>query len=40
MKSFQNLYIGLEMEVVKSFFSIYSPGGHFVNRAERFEQFW
>ena len=34
MKLFQNLYTGLAEEDVKSFFSIYSPGGH-VNQRSR-----
>ena len=33
VKLFQNLFIDLAEEVVKSFLSIYSPGGHFVLRS-------
>ena len=33
MKLFQNLFIGLEEEVVHNFFSIYSRGGHFVEQS-------
>ena len=40
MKLLQNLSTDLPEEVVKSLFSIYSPGGHFVPRSGIVEQFW
>ena len=40
MKLFQKLYTGLNRRSCLKHFSIYSPGGHFVNRAEQFKQFW
>ena len=33
VKSFQNLSTGLAEKLFKAFFSIYSPGGHFVQRS-------